>query len=332
MGYSSTAYERAEAEINNRRVRSEAENQLRIEKIEAEIPEIKELNSQLSATSIDLAKMILNHDGNLKENLERLRVNNLYCQKSIGRLLTEHGYPTDYLEVKYVCPICNDRGITGGSRCTCFSELLNRFAIEELNINSAMKLCSFETFSLEYYRGKSDSSGYDCYSKMSDILDYCKRYARTFSKASPNVFMIGKTGLGKTHLSLSIAKVVSERGFLVAYGSILNYLRAIEAEHFGRAEDPRADTLMVLLNADLLILDDLGSEYDTSFYASTIYNIINTRINQGSPTIISSNLSSAELQKKYNDRIISRILGTYDLLKFIGDDIRQIKRIESVKY
>lgn len=330
MGYSSTAYERAEAEVNSRRVRSETENRMRIEKIEAEIPEIKELNRQLSETSVDLAKLILKHDGDMQKNLERLRENNLYCQRSIGELLSEHGYPKDYLDVKYVCPICCDRGVTGGSRCVCFSELLNKFAVEELNINSAMKLCSFDSFSLEYYRGKTDSSGIDCYSKMSDIFSYCKRYAQTFSQNSPNIFMIGKTGLGKTHLSLSIAKTVSERGFITAYGSVLNYLRAIEAEHFGRAEDPRADTLTVLLNADLLILDDLGSEYDSSFYAATIYNIINTRINQGSPTVISSNLSLAELQKKYNDRIISRILGTYDLLRFVGEDIRQIKRLESV--
>lgn len=331
MGYSNTVYERAEAEINARRVRAESENNMRIKKIEAEIPEIKELNNQLAATSVDLAKLILKHDGNLQENLQRLRDNNLYCQRCIGELLTEHGYPTDYLDVKYVCSICNDRGITGGSRCVCFSELLNKFSVDELNQNSSMKLCSFDSFSLDYYRGKKDSSGIDCYSKMTDIFNYCKRYAQTFSKNSPNIFMIGKTGLGKTHLSLSIAQTVSEKGFLVAYGSILNYLRTIESEHFRRAEDPHADTLMVLLNADLLILDDLGSEFDTPFYSSTIYNIINTRINQGSPTIISSNLTSAELQKKYNDRIISRILGTYDLLRFVGEDIRQIKRLESVK-
>lgn len=330
MSYSNTAFERAETEINARRVRAESDNARRVEDIERKIPEIKELNNQLSSTSLDIARLILRKEGNFQENLEKIKQNNLFCQQNIADILKAHGYPEDYLKIKYTCPICSDKGYVNGSRCSCFNELLNRYAIDELNVNSALKLCSFDSFSLEYYRGKTDGSGIDCYGKMADILSYCKRYVSTFSASSPSIFMIGKTGLGKTHLSLSIAKGVSEQGFMVAYGSILNYLRTIEAEHFGRAEENK-DTLQLLLNADLLILDDLGSEFDTSFYASTIYNIINTRINTGLPTIINSNLSSAELQNKYNDRIISRILGMYDILRFVGDDIRQIKRIESMR-
>ncbi len=108
---------------------------------------------------------------------------------------------------------------------------------------------------------------------------------------------------------------------------MLNYLRIIEKEHFGRSENPETDTLQILIAADLLILDDLGSEFRTSFYESVIYNIINSRINLGLPTIISSNLSVSELQKNYNDRIISRLFSVYRILPFVGEDIRQIKRL-----
>ena len=115
-----------------------------------------------------------------------------------------------------------------------------------------------------------------------------------------------------------------EKGFNVAYDSIVNYLRMIEKEHFGKAD---TDTLQTLLNADLLIMDDLGSEYESSFYVSTIYNIINTRLNKGVPTIINSNLSPSELQKRYDDRIVSRLIAMYDYLKFTGNDIRKIKKV-----
>ena len=133
--------------------------------------------------------------------------------------------------------------------------------------------------------------------------------------------------MGKTHISLSIAKKVTELGYTVAYGSLLNYLSIIEKEHFRRSENSNTDTMQVLINTDLLILDDLGSEFKSGFYESAIYNIINSRINLGLPTIISSNLSTAELQKNYNDRIISRIFGVFTTLMFVGEDIRQIKRL-----
>lgn len=140
--------------------------------------------------------------------------------------------------------------------------------------------------------------------------------------------MYGKTGVGKTHLSLSIAKAVAERGFNAAYGSIVNLLTIIEREHFGKvSEEENMDTVNLLINADLLVLDDLGAEFSSQFYESVTYNIINSRINLGLPTIISTNLTAAELQKKYNERIISRIFGEFSTLCLVGEDIRQIKRL-----
>ena len=136
--------------------------------------------------------------------------------------------------------------------------------------------------------------------------------------------MLGKTGLGKTHLSLAITKEVIIKGYSAAYDSIVNFLREIEKEHFGRSDK---DTLSLLLDVDLLVLDDLGSEFDSAFYSSTVYNIINSRLNKGLPTVISTNLSPQEMQKKYDDRIISRLFAMYDYLKFSGSDIRQQKKI-----
>ena len=188
--------------------------------------------------------------------------------------------------------------------------------------------CDFNHFSLEYYRGKKDADGDDCFEIMKSIYEFCRNYAESFSLKSESLLMYGKTGVGKTHLSLSIAKAVAERGFNAAYGSIVNLLTIIEREHFGKvSEEENMDTVNLLINADLLVLDDLGAEFSSQFYESVTYNIINSRINLGLPTIISTNLTAAELQKKYNERIISRIFGEFSTLCLVGEDIRQIKRL-----
>jgi DNA replication protein DnaC len=136
------------------------------------------------------------------------------------------------------------------------------------------------------------------------------------------MLFMGQTGLGKTFLSSCIAKAIAEKGYAVAFGSISDFLREIENEHFGRTE---GNTLDALLNADIVILDDLGSEFSGTFYESTIYNIINGRINLKKPTIISTNLTQSQLNLRYNERISSRVFNEFMPIMFVGKDIRQKK-------
>ncbi|MBZ4669853.1 MAG: replication protein [Oscillospiraceae bacterium] len=326
MSYDKAVFEKAEREISSRRISAETSAQIRLEEIEQKIPEISEINRELANTSIELSSLILERKGDFEKNFEELKLRNLQGQEMIKNLLKTNGYPEDYLEVKYFCPKCQDKGYINGQRCECFKKLLWKYATEQLNANSQMMLCSFETFNLDYYSKIPDGSGLSDYEKMKNVYNHCKNYAKNFSLKSPSIFMLGLTGLGKTHLSFAIAKEVIEKGYNVAYDSAVNYLRAIEKEHFGRSDNDK-DTLQILLNTDLLILDDLGAEYESGFYVSTIYNIINTRLNKGLPTIINSNLTPAELQKRYDDRIVSRLLAMYDYLRFFGNDIRQIKKM-----
>ncbi|MBD5139742.1 MAG: ATP-binding protein [Ruminococcus sp.] len=328
MAFDKSIYEKAENEIKNRRMRAESDAEARAAEVYQKIPEIKEINVRLSQTSVELSKLILRNKGDFKENFEKLKTQNLQGQEMVRTLLKNGGYPADFLEPKYICEKCRDKGFYDGQRCSCFEKLLTRFAVEKLNSEANMPDCDFEHFSLSYYKGITTDAGVDCYKKMSDNLNFCRQYAERFSTDSQSLFLLGKTGVGKTHISLSIAKEVVQKGYTAAYGSLLNYLRIIEKEHFGRSENPETDTLQILINADLLILDDLGSEFRTSFYESVMYNIINSRINLGLPTIINSNLSAAELQNNYNDRIISRLFSVYSTLMFVGDDIRQIKRLK----
>lgn len=329
MSYDKQIYEKAEAEINRRRFSAENEHQRRLDELSRVRPEIKEINNQLSGTVIELTKLIISKKGDFHNQFDIIKEKNLQAQQLIGDILESSGYPRDYLEMHYTCPVCSDKGYVDGQRCSCFVRLLNSLSIEKLNESANMPDCDFNHFSLEYYRGKKAPNGRDCFEVMSEIYDYCRAYAESFSENSDNIIMYGKTGIGKTHLSLSIAKAVAEKGYTVAYGSLINYLSIIEREHFGKAGENSGDTMNLLIDTELLILDDLGSEFTTNFNESITYNIINSRINLGRPTIINTNLSIEELQKKYNDRIISRIFGVYNMLFFVGDDIRQIKRLKS---
>ena len=115
-----------------------------------------------------------------------------------------------------------------------------------------------------------------------------------------------------------------EKGYSVIYGSAPDLLRRIEKEHFGNAADD-TDTLELLTTTDLLVLDDLGAEFESKFYVSAFYNIINDRMNRSLPTVISTNLDLAEMEKRYGERISSRI-STMKMLMFVGSDVRFLKK------
>lgn len=310
--------------IKQRRNWAKAVNDMHFNEVNQRIPEIGEINAQLAKTGVKILNVITSGE-NVSVKMREMKEKNLQAQKMIKSLLVQNGYPEDYLNIRYTCEKCADTGFSDGERCDCLNTLVAKLSAQKMNADSQIKLCSFETFNLNYYQGSNAQETAEIREIMSKIMLYCQKYAQNFSLSSRNILMFGKTGLGKTHLSLSIANTILKNGFNVLYDSALNYLRRIEREHFGR-DTGYTDTLETLLSADLLILDDLGSEFDTSFYISTIYNIINTRINRGIPTIISTNLNHEDIQRKYDDRIVSRLFALYDCLEFKGTDIRLIKR------
>ena len=160
---------------------------------------------------------------------------------------------------------------------------------------------------------------------MSYVYNSCVKYAESFDLDSVSLYFYGRTGLGKTHLSLAIANEAIKKGYNVIYGSVINFLNKMEKEKFGKAD---TDTEKLLIDADLLILDDLGAEFTTAYTVSAIYNILNSRICRGVPTIISSNLDLDDIKGRYPESIASRIIGTFSPVEFIGDDVRQIMNEE----
>ncbi|WP_173385328.1 ATP-binding protein [Ruminococcus flavefaciens] len=314
----SEVFDKAQAILTLRRKKAETENEERIREINEMIPQIREINEVIFNTGKELIAIISNGKGkDISDKVEQLKQYNLGAQAMSRKILAEYGYPEDYLDMHYTCPKCCDRGYNGSKFCDCFKTICGKLAADDLNKNSQLSLSSFDSFSLTYYSGEN-------YSAMKKILEYTMQYAATFTPDSKSILMFGQTGLGKTHLSLAIANKVLEKGYGVIYDSAINILRSIEKEHF--SHDHSSEMIDLVMDTDLLILDDLGTEYETPFYNATIYNIINTRLNRRKPSIISTNLDFSGISRRYDKRVMSRIISEYSCLEFKGEDVRLQKR------
>lgn len=319
MGYSKQIYARANTELKARRSRAEKVAAEHKAKFRAVCPEATDIENEMAKTGLAAIRAVGAGKDAVKV-IENLAKYNLELQSQRKALLLEHGFSEDYLIPAFTCPACEDNGTVDGKMCDCYKKLLRDLAFEELSSQAPLKLCSFDSFSVSAYSNIPDADGHVPFAEMQAIFNYCKSYAESFSESAESLFLYGKTGLGKTHLSLAIASAAIEKGYGVVYGTAQNLLTRLEKERFGRAEDQ--DTEHLLLDCDLLIIDDLGTEFRTSFTVAEIYNLVNTRELLHKPTIINSNLNLSEMKKEYTDRVTSRILGSYRILHFCGNDMR----------
>ncbi len=323
MSYSKSTLSKAAQKLESRRSKAQRIQMAHHLEVTEKLPIISKYENQLSETGLSVVKAI-GMGSDAQEYIKQLSELNLAVQDKIKSLLKENGYPEDYLEVPYTCKNCSDTGYKGGYVCECRKELLRQLAKEELASVSASEKCRFDNFDLNYYPQPVDSVlGVSPQKRMSEIFEYCKCYAEDFDTESESLYMHGATGLGKTHLSLAIANIVAENGYRVIYDTAQNILSSLEKEKFSYSGSNEREN--EILDCDLLIIDDLGSEFSTQFTVAAIYNIVNTRINRSKPVIISTNLTESELEAKYTQRITSRIIGNYVSLLFLGKDIRQIK-------
>lgn len=325
MPYTKEIYEKAQEIIDTRRKKAEDKNASIVRLFEAMEPEYTALKHEMINSVKEAVLAIDMSPEKAAQFIEQQKIRNLTAQQNIRLLLSKHSLPEDYLEVKYFCPICDDTGFDGSKLCSCHIDVLKTLAFDEAGKKSPLKFCRFEDFRLDYYPDKASSKEEASPREiMTEILAFCKEYAASFDSDSPSLFMYGYTGLGKTHLSLSIAGAVISKGFSVLYNSAQNIFNELQKERFGKTDTNGAYEAMVL-ECDLLVIDDLGTEFSTQFTNAALYNIINTRMNTGLPTIISTNLSLVEIEKNYTQKISSRIIGEYTILNFKGNDIRQLK-------
>ncbi len=319
MSYNKDDYIRIKAEFSKKYLLAQQRAQANRMELYAAIPAVRELDGVLNRTGMDIMGVIAK-GGNTEEALSAIRRRNEELLAERAKLLREGGYPEDYSDIHYDCPLCGDSGFVDTKMCNCMRRALIEAGYESSGLGALIRTQSFDNFSAEYYR--NDSKAYECMGKAAANL---RAFAEHFDgKTYRNYLLMGGTGLGKTHLSTAVAKIVIEGGFDVLYVTAVGMLSDFEAKRFGRAEDIKHD-IDRYTETELLIIDDLGTEVTNQFTLSCLYDVINSRINRRLCTIINTNLSAKELETRYNERITSRLMGEYQPIIFTGEDIRRQK-------
>ncbi len=325
MGYNKENFKRIREEYATKALRAEEEADTRRQELYEAIPEVRQLDSRLSAFGLRIMQAALK-EGNTGEGILRLREENARIRAARSALLTQHGYPVDYSDPHYECTDCRDSGYVGIQMCACMRRRLVAAGMESSGLSELMRKQSFDNFSLDYYRTSPEE-----YQIMQTNLQNIRRYAENFSieegKPMPtSLLFVGGTGLGKTHLSTAVAREVISRGYDVYYNSAVGMISDFEFRRFGNGMVAGGgEDVSRYIDCDLLIIDDLGTEVVNQFTLSSLYYVINTRLNLQKPMIISTNLKSAELRKTYTDRIASRLTGEFQVVPFYGTDVRKQK-------
>ena len=326
MAYDGRVMRQALQRFEEDRQRRQTQYQERRERIYARQPRLREIDGELRSTMSRIISGALRHGTDPRSAVAVLRDENLSLQTEKRELLKKMGLPEDALEEAPACALCGDTGYRGGRMCRCLRAYYAREQQKELSRMLDLGSQSFDTFSTDWYPDRYDRDiGVTVREHMETVYDICGDFAHQFGRRPANLLLFGAPGLGKTHLSAAIAREVSEKGFSVVYDTAGHVFGQFEQQKFAREEEAD-DHVERVLNCDLLILDDLGSEMTTAFVQSALYQIVNTRLLERRSTIISTNLSPEKLAQRYTPQIASRLEGEYQLLPFVGKDIRKLKK------
>ncbi|WBW99686.1 ATP-binding protein [Oceanirhabdus sp. W0125-5] len=292
----------------------------------AKVPRIKALDSMITKSFIDLSTSPFKNIPNIDTYIQDLKskITDLRVEKS--ELLVQHGYPMDYLNEIYECTKCGDTGFIGPKRCECFNKNLVQLYYVTSELKDILVANNFSTFRLDYFENHRFKNMDSPRKNIERILAKSKEYIRDFPFSDENLFFYGSPGTGKTFLTNCIAKELLDNGYLVIYKTSEELIESLKEIKFNK------DKILedALINCDVLIIDDLGTEADTDFTRSELYNLLNKKILNNKKMIISTNFSLEELMNRYSERITSRLFGHFSIHKFYGEDLRiklNLKRI-----
>lgn len=327
MKLTNSQYEQLMSVYYERQVRSKHISQTRYQEIITKIPEYHKLDLRIQQISLDYAKSRLSQGGqkeDLKEQIEQL-------SKQKEQLLLSHGFSIDYLKPVYHCQDCQDTGYIGDRKCHCFEKEIVNFLYSQSNLQEILEKENFSHFNLKYYPDDymEETTGQTPRDNMKNILHIARNFVSDFDEIPNNLLLYGNTGVGKTFLTNCIAKELLDQSHTVVYLTSLKLFDILETYKFDRdmSYSEKNATVSYIMDSDLLIIDDLGTELNNSFTSSQLYQCIDTRLNHKRSTIISTNLSFDDLREQYSERIFSRLTSNYTLLKLTGDDIRLKKAI-----
>ncbi len=315
-------YARAMQVVTRRRQRAESLALERCEDLYTSHPKLAELNQKRGALGAEAAMLAVRG----KKEESRLKLVEMHeMQHAHEEALAQLGLTPEDLSPQWFCGNCADTGRVAGRMCGCVEEEIRRLRRDEVNESGPLQLCRFENFDLNRYPQSMEGISVSPRELMRHNLENCRIYADEFDRSSESLYLFGDAGLGKTHLALCIARVVLERGYDVVYVSTQNAFSRLDEERRSWGETGYFRTLA---QADLLVLDDLGTEYLDAYTRSRFYELVNTRMGRR-PTIYTTNIcSQAQLQQRYTEKISSRLLGECHRMRFLGEDIRLQKRQE----
>lgn len=333
MGISANQYGSIMEKYDRTRMKNQHILDKRTEAVHKEIPEIRELQNEIISLSFQQARYELLQPENIRHTESEYNKHMQALLKKKQQLLTEHGYPEDYLSPIYTCPDCHDTGYINTKPCHCLTKAQADFLYANANLSDILLEENFSTFSSDYYDDTAvdDNLSLTAKENIIKLKNICLDFIKHFDDSYDNLIFYGPTGVGKTFLTHCIAKDLLDTGHTVVYLTSLQLFDILEKGRFGKSDE--SDVIHqktdYLIHSDLLIIDDLGTELTNNFTISELYHFIEERHLQKKSTILSTNLTFQELHDRYGERIFSRFTGYYNFCKIIGDDIRPLKRFRT---
>lgn len=320
MAYSTELVRRARARLAVQKADRESLTQQRLAEAYRQVPRLREIDCLLRQTMAAAVQAAFVGGEDVRSSIERVKQDNLALQRE-RQALIEANFRPGWLDESPICERCGGSGYIGSSMCSCLKALCLDEQKNELTLLAGSD-ASFEQFRLDYYPNTVDAElGVNIRTVMARTYDTCRQYAQNFGERSGNLLFSGDTGLGKTFLSACIAKEVAAQGFSVAYESASHLFANMERAKFDADADAQ-EKVNGYATCDLLIIDDLGTEMVGQFTVTSLYTLINDRILGNKATIVSTNLTTDAMARRYNAQIASRLRGGFQRLAFLGEDIR----------
>jgi len=317
----STLYEEVNRQFNILRENKKNEYAARVNQVYERIPEIKILDDSVSGMVFEMFKKAA-AGGDTDKIVEEFSDKLHQMKERKKTLLAEHGFRPDYLNDVYACKKCSDTGVYNGKQCECYKKIVAAELLKHSNMSPLLKKQTFSKFDLSLYSDKKDKNGNSPRKMMEELLADCKKFVSDLGKTNRNLLFFGGAGLGKTFTSSAIANEAIKKGHTVIYMTAADIFAALEDIRFNRADDNTKKLMSQIMEVELLIIDDLGTEFLNAYSDTEFFRILNSRIMNEKSMIISTNHSLASLKKTYSERIFSRIMGYFNIYKFEGEDIR----------
>lgn len=316
MALTNAQYDSIIREYEEKRTKSRHILEEHLAHIRSSYPEYAVLeDSSASFASAFTRRLIDKEDGARQELSESLRA--LHLKKKA--FLLEKGFPADYLEPVYECSDCQDTGYIGQKKCRCFEKRIIELLYHQSNLAGTLEQENFDTLSYDYFSGTALNN----YKKA---VDASKDFVSSFDTCCRNLLFMGTVGTGKTFLSNCIAKALIDSSHSVIYFSATELFDTFANYVFGKDKNALANFYEDLYHCDLVIIDDLGTELESSFVTSYFFSFLNERQLLKKSTIITTNLDLKKLTERYSDRICSRIIGNFEICLLTGADIRIRKK------